>query len=148
MPTIKRALEIAFEAHKDQKDKNGETYLGHVLRVMNMGRTEEEKICEVLHDVVEDTEMTFDDLRNEGFSEKIINAIFCLTKESDSEDYEEFIKRIAKNPLAVNVKLNDLTDNMDITRIEYLNDNDIQRLNRYLRAYRFLTKVSAEQTNK
>lgn len=148
MPTIKRAIEIAIEAHKDQKDKSGESYLGHIFRVMNMGRTEEEKICGALHDVVEDTEITFDDLRNEGFSKRIIDAIVCLTKKSDTEDYDEFVGRVAKNRLAVNVKLNDLTDNMDIRRIEMLKEHDIERLNKYLRAYRFLTMVAAEESNK
>ncbi len=146
MPTIKKAIEIAIEAHKDQKDKSGESYLGHIFRVMNMGRTEEEKICGALHDVVEDTDMTFDDLRSEGFSERIIEALVCLTKKSENEDYAEFIGRIAKNRLAVNVKLNDLTDNMDIRRIETLNEHDIVRLNKYLRAYRYLTKIASEES--
>jgi (p)ppGpp synthase/HD superfamily hydrolase len=144
---LKRAVEIAFEAHKDQKDKNGEPYVGHVFRVMSMGRTEEEKICGALHDVVEDTGWTFDDLRKEGFSKIIVEALVCLTKISDDEDYGEFIDRIAKNRLAINVKLNDLADNMDIRRLKVVGERDITRLNKYLLAYRKLMQVSTENSD-
>lgn len=147
MSTLKRAIEIAFEAHKDQKDKNGEPYIGHVLRVMNLGRTENEKICGVLHDLVEDTEWTFEDLRKEGFSEIIVDALTCVTKTSDDEDYEEFTDRIAKNRLAVIVKINDLSDNMDVRRFDVIREKDIQRLNKYLRAYRRLTQILSENTD-
>jgi len=147
LSTLKRAIEIAFEAHKDQKDKNGEPYIGHVLRVMNMGRTENEKICGVLHDLVEDTEWTFEDLRREGFSKTVIDALTCVTKISDDEDYEEFTNRIAKNRLAVIVKINDLSDNMDVRRFDVIREKDIQRLNKYLRAYRRLTQNLSENTD-
>ena len=147
MATLKRAIEIAFEAHKDQKDKNGEPYIGHVLRVMNMGRTENEKICGVLHDLVEDTEWTFDNLRSEGFSETIIDAIKCVTKSSEDEDYEKFTDRIAKNRLAVLVKINDLSDNMDVRRFDVVQEKDVQRLNKYLHAYRRLTQILSENAD-
>lgn len=147
MSTLKRAIEIAFEAHKDQKDKNGEPYFGHVLRVMNMGKTENEKICGVLHDLVEDTEWTFEDLRREGFSETIVDALTCVTKISEDEDYDEFTNRIAKNRLAVIVKINDLSDNMDVRRFVVIREKDIQRLNKYLRAYRRLTQNLSENTD-
>ena len=147
MSTLKRAIEIAFEAHKDQKDKNGEPYFGHVLRVMNMGKTENEKICGVLHDLVEDTEWTFEDLRREGFSDTIVDALTCVTKTFDDEDYEEFTDRIAKNRLAVIVKINDLSDNMDVRRFDVIREKDIQRLNKYLRAYRRLTQNLSENTD-
>lgn len=147
MSALKRAVEIAFEAHKDQRDKNGEPYVGHVFRVMSMGRTEEEKICGALHDVVEDTGWTFDDLRKEGFSKIIVEALVCLTKISDDEDYGEFIDRIAKNRLAINVKLNDLADNMDIRRLKVVGERDITRLNKYLLAYRKLMQVSTENSD-
>lgn len=147
MSTLKRAIEIAFEAHKDQKDKNGEPYIGHVLRVMNLGRTENEKICGVLHDLVEDTEWTFEDLRREGFSKTVIDALTCVTKTSEDEDYDKFIERIEKNRLAVIVKINDLSDNMDVRRFDVIREKDIQRLNKYLRAYRRLTQNLSENTD-
>ena len=114
---------------------------------MNLGRTENEKICGVLHDLVEDTEWTFEDLRREGFSKTVIDALTCVTKISDDEDYEEFTNRIAKNRLAVIVKINDLSDNMDVRRFDVIREKDIQRLNKYLRAYRRLTQNLSENTD-
>ncbi len=144
MPDLKRAIEIAMKAHSEQKDKNGQPYAGHVLRVMNMGRTADEKICGALHDVVEDSDITFDDLKREGFSERILNALRCLTKETSDEDYDKFTERIKQNRLAVCVKLNDLTDNMDIRRMNSVTEKDIARLNKYLKAYRELSELATK----
>ena len=142
MPTIERAIEIAVLAHTGQKDKSGVENILHPLRVMERGKTEVEKICGVLHDVVEDSDWTIEDLINEGFSEEVISVIKCLTKETDNEDYDEFIERIAKDPIATKVKLNDLLDNMDITRLNELSEQDLHRLNKYLRAYKKLNKLN------
>ena len=138
MSTLQRAIEIATEAHKGQFDKSGNDYIGHPLRVMAMGKTEEEKIVGVLHDVIEDTNWTFEALEKEGFSKEIINALKCVTKLSENENYDDFIERIKKNPLAVAVKINDLSDNMDIRRLPYLSDKDVKRLKKYLKAYKKL----------
>lgn len=138
MSTLERAIEIATEAHKGQYDKAGNDYIGHPLRVMDMGRTEEEKIVGVLHDVVEDTEWTFAQLAAEGFSQEVIDALQCVTKLSENENYDEFIERVKKNPLATAVKINDLSDNMDIRRLPYLSDKDVKRLKKYLKAYKKL----------
>ena len=138
MSTLQRAIEIATQAHQEQFDKSGKDYIGHPLRVMEMGRTEEEKIAGVLHDVVEDSDWTFDALEAEGFSQEIIAALKCVTKLSENENYDDFIERVKKNPLAVAVKINDLTDNMDIRRLPYLSDKDIKRLKKYLKAYKKL----------
>lgn len=89
---LEKALQIATEAHKSQKDKYGAPYLGHVTRVMNAGKTQDEMIVGVLHDVVEDTDWTFEQLEREGFSKHIIDAVRCLSKTSDDEDYGEFIE--------------------------------------------------------
>ena len=78
MSTLEKAIQIATEAHKGQLDKSGKDYIGHPLRVMEMGNTEEEKIVGVLHDVVEDTEWTFEALEAEGFSKQIIDALRCV----------------------------------------------------------------------
>ena len=139
MSTLKRAIEIATEAHQGQFDKSGKDYIGHPLRVMGMGKTEEEKIVGVLHDVIEDTDWTFEKLAEEGFSQEIISALRCVTKLSENENYDDFIDRVKKNPLAVAVKINDLTDNMDIRRLPYLSDKDVKRLKKYLKAYKRLT---------
>ena len=138
MSTLQRAIEIATEAHKGQFDKSGNDYIGHPLRVMEMGQTEEEKIAGVLHDVVEDSPWTFEALEAEGFSKEIIDALRCVTKISENENYDAFIDRVRKNPLAIAVKINDLTDNMDIRRLPYLSDKDVKRLKKYLKAYKRL----------
>ena len=138
MSTLERAIEIASEAHKGQYDKAGNDYIGHPLRVMDMGRSEEEKIVGVLHDVVEDTDWTFEMLAAEGFSQDIIAALKCVTKISENENYDDFIERVKKNPLAAAVKINDLSDNMDIRRLPYLSDKDVKRLKKYLKAYKKL----------
>jgi len=136
-----KAVAIAESAHKGQKDKAGADYILHPLRVMEKGETEIEKICGVLHDVVEDSDWTFEALKKEGFTKKVITVLRCLTKETENEDYNKFIKRVAKNPVAIQVKINDLLDNMDITRFKQLNESDLKRLNKYLNAYWRLRKI-------
>ena len=132
-----KAIQIAVSAHKEQVDKSGQPYILHLIRVMDAGETEQEKICGVLHDLVEDTDWTFEKLKKEGFSEEIISALKCVTKQ-ENEDYDVFINRIKANPLAIKVKLNDLRDNMDITRLVYITEKDTERLNKYLKAYQEL----------
>lgn len=141
MPTLQKAIEIAQVAHQGQKDKSGAPYIMHVIRVMNSGKTEIEKICGVLHDLVEDTTWTFEMLQQEGFSEEIINVLKLVTKESEEEDYDHFIDRIIQNKTAVAVKLNDLRDNMDITRLPQITEQDLARLNKYIRAYNRLLQI-------
>lgn len=141
MSTLERAIEIATEAHRGQFDKAGNDYIQHPLRVMAAGKTTDEKIVGVLHDVVEDTDWTFERLASEGFSSEVIEALRCVTKLSESEPYDKFIARVKTSKLAVAVKINDLTDNMDIRRLPYLSDKDVKRLKKYLKAYKQLTGV-------
>ena len=136
---LAKAVTIALEAHKGATDKAGMPYIGHVMRVMQAGRTIDEKIAGVLHDIVEDTDWTFDMLLAEGFPAHIVDALRCVTKLHDDEPYEAFILRVKSNPLAVAVKIHDLTDNMDIRRLATITDADIQRLRKYLKAYQALT---------
>lgn len=142
MNLIAKAVKIAERAHSEQFDKMGAPYVLHVIRVMLRGQTDDEKICGVLHDVIEDTPVTFDDLKKEGFPDHILAALRCLTKTSDTEDYDDFIARVKTNPLAVRVKLNDLEDNMDIRRLASIGEKEAARLNKYLKAYRELTASS------
>lgn len=135
---LSKAITLALKAHEGQVDKSGMPYAGHIMRVMAAGRTIDEKIVGVLHDVVEDTEWTFEALLDDGFPMHIVDALRCVTKLSDSEPYDEFIERVKTNPLAVAVKINDLTDNMDIRRYKELSDWDVKRLRKYLRAYQDL----------
>ena len=132
---LSHAIAIATEAHKGQKDKYGQEYLHHPIRVMNMGRNQKERIVGILHDVVEDTEWTFEDLEKEGFSAEIIEAVRCVTKTSDEEDYEEYVERCASNPIAVAVKIHDLTDNMDVRRMPCIGEKEVTRLRTDLKAY-------------
>lgn len=138
---LAKAIKIALTAHEEQTDKAGMPYAGHVMRVMQAGRTIDEKIVGVLHDVVEDTEWTFERLLAEGFPPHIVDALRCVTKLSDDESYDHFIERIKPNPLACAVKINDLTDNMDIRRYTDLTDVTVKRLKKYLKAYRELITI-------
>lgn len=130
---LNKSIEIANLAHKGQVDKAGAPYILHPLRVMMAQETEIERICAVLHDVVEDSDITLHDIREEGFSEEIIGALDCLTKRV-GESYDDFIDRILGNETACRVKLSDLWDNMDITRIKNPSDKDTERIKKYQEA--------------
>lgn len=134
MATLERAIEIARHAHASQVDKAGADYIGHPLRVMEMCETEEQKIVGVLHDVVEDSDWTFEMLEEEGFAPAIIEALKCVTKLSEGDDYDDFISRFMINPLAVKVKLYDIEDNLDVSRLDSLTDADVARCKKYLNA--------------
>lgn len=134
MATLERAIEIARLAHVGQVDKAGADYIDHPLRVMRRGDTREEWIVGVLHDVVEDSDWTFEMLEAEGFSPEIIDALRCITKLSEDENYDDFIDRVLTNPLAMRVKLFDLEDNMDLTRLTECTDADIKRNQKYRQA--------------
>ncbi len=114
-------------------DKAEAPYILHPLRVMMSMENELERICAVLHDVIEDTEVTFDDIRREGFSEEVIMVLDSLIKRN-SENYDNFIDRIIKNETACRVKLADLCDNMNLTRIENPTEKDRERIKKYNKA--------------
>ena len=137
MANLQRALEITVEAHKNQTQKDGTPYALHPIRLSLSLETEEQKIVALLHDVVEDTDWTFEDLEREGFSGVIMGALRLLTH-TDGSPYEEYIERLASNPLAKAVKKADLTDNMDFKRIPEPTDKDFGRLQKYHRAWRRL----------
>ena len=137
---LDRAIELAKQHHEGQTDKAGKPYIEHPLRVMNQVESEEEKIVAVLHDIVEDTDISLDDLRNEGFSEKVVSAVECLTKQ-DGENYDSYIERISFNPLAVKIKLADLEDNRDLTRLPEVTDKDLERIEKYDKALEKLTRL-------
>lgn len=133
MATLERAIEIAKQAHAGQVDKGGADYIEHPLRVMEMCETEEEKIVGILHDVVEDSDWTFEMLEAEGFSDEIVDALRCITRQSDDEDYDAFISRVMTNPLAVKIKLYDLEDNLDLSRLKCITEADLARCEKYKR---------------
>jgi (p)ppGpp synthase/HD superfamily hydrolase len=131
--TLEQAIELAVKHHKGQYDKGGKPYILHPLRLMMSVDTDDEKIVAVMHDLVEDTHITIAYLRTAGFSEKVLSALDCVTNR-DNEDYESFIERIAQNPLATKVKLADLEDNMDLSRIPEPSKKDYKRIEKYKRA--------------
>lgn len=137
---LHKAIKIATSAHSKQTDKYGAPYINHVMRVMNYGKTYDEKIVGVLHDVIEDCpKITLEHLLKEGFPYHIVYAVECLTKNPPNQNYDEFIAQTEKSLLAVAVKLNDLRDNMDLTRVNrLLTERDLKRLNKYLKSYLYL----------
>jgi len=141
MSTLDRAIEIAVNAHRHQLDKGGAPYILHPLRVMLAMETLEERIAAVLHDVVEDSNVTLDNLKQEGFSDEVVVAVGMLTRKKD-EDYKTFIRRVSVNKLARRVKMADLQDNMDLRRIPNPTPADRARSSKYynslvtLRQYR------------
>ena len=134
MSTLERGVAIAAEAHAGQVDKAGSPYLLHPLRMMLNVATREEQIVAVLHDVCEDCPgWTFDRLREEGFSEAILAAIDAVTKR-EGETYFDFVRRAAGNPIAKQVKLADLRDNCDLSRIASPTEADLRRIEKYREA--------------
>ena len=137
MPTLEDAIALAVEAHRGQREKAGQPYILHVLRVMFRLDTEVERIVGVLHDVVEDTGRSFDDLRRLGYSEEVLAALECVTKR-EGESYDQFVERAASNPVARRVKLADLEDNLDLRRLSSVGERDLERLGRYVKAWQRL----------
>jgi (p)ppGpp synthase/HD superfamily hydrolase len=133
MNLLQRAIEIAVQAHAGQVDKGGNLYVLHPLHVMLRMATDEERIVAVLHDVIEDTSWTLPKLAAEGFPPAILAALHNLTRNS-AEDYETFILRSASNPLSAIVKLADLEDNSDLSRIKSPTTLDYERKAKYQRA--------------
>lgn len=139
MSDLDKALSIAIEAHAGQQDKAGLPYILHPLRLMMAMESEAEMITAVLHDVVEDSRWSLDDLRAAGFSEEVVTAVAAVSRRDD-ETYDEFIERLRPNPLAVKVKLADLVDNMNVRRLQTITPKDLERLEKYHRAWQHLSQ--------
>ena len=143
MSTLERAIAIAAEAHAGQTDKAGAPYILHPLRVMLGVASNEERIVAVMHDVCEDClEWNLDRLRYEGFSDAVIVALELVTKR-DGEDYEAFVRRAAANPIGRSVKLADLRDNCDLSRIAAPTERDFQRIEKYQSAITLIDGLSS-----
>jgi len=136
-----KAMEIAVRAHANQKDRYGKPYILHPIRVMMKVASELEKTVALLHDIVEDSPWTLDDLIQEGFPEEVVHAVECLTKR-ENEPYFDYIERVLKDPLSIRVKIADLEDNMELRRITKLSEKDQDRLERYHRAWNLLIRGS------
>lgn len=138
-PMTCKAMEIAYNAHQGQKDKSGMPYIYHPARVAE-GFTNEAEACVAwLHDVVEDSGTTIDDLRLEGFGEVVCTAVKVLTHKKNTP-YKDYIQAISRNQIAKAVKMADLRDNMDTTRVLGEFDEGFERrMAKYHRAYRYLS---------
>lgn len=135
MSNLENAIALAVEAHRGQLDKSGNPYILHPLRVMFRLESDLERIVGILHDVVEDTPYTFDDLRAMGYSDEVIVALDGVTRR-EQESYEEFVNRSQAHPVSRRVKLADLEDNMDVRRLKSEpTEKDFERLKRYRRAW-------------
>ena len=134
----KKAMRIAFDAHKNQVDKTGLPYIYHPINLAEQMDNEIEICVALLHDVAEDTNITFDDLRAEGFLECIIEALILLKHEKEV-NYFDYIEKIKSNPIAVKVKLADLRHNSDTSRLDTIDDAMKARLDKYKRARQLLS---------
>lgn len=142
-PLTKKAIKICYEKHKNQFDKSGLPYVFHPWHVAEQMDDENSTIVALLHDVVEDTNMTLDDLKKNGFNNEIIGALKCLTHEKGVA-YSDYIKIISMNEVATKVKLADLEHNMDISRIDNISKSDIERLKKYEESHAFLQQITFE----
>ena len=133
----KQALKLCFEAHKEQVDKTGLPYVFHPFYLAEVMEDEYTTIIALLHDVVEDTDYTLEDLKEMGYPQEVIDALKLLTHEKDVP-YMEYVKQIKKNPLATKVKLADLKHNSDMTRLDVIDDYAIRRNEKYKKAIELL----------
>lgn len=127
---LNQAIALAHQAHAGQVDKGGHPYIGHPLRVMAAVEDGEAKIVAVLHDAIEDTDLTLADLGDRGFPPQIIQALDAITKR-EGESYETYLQRVITNPLALGVKIADMEDNCDLSRIAQPTAKDHARLAKY-----------------
>lgn len=135
---LEQAISLAVQAHTGQKDKAGNPYILHPLRLMMRMTNDAARILAVLHDVVEDTAVTLTQLQTMGFPDPILAALDALTHRP-GESYDDYVTRLGTNPLAIPIKLADLEDNMDLRRLERLTDREWERMQRYLRVWRVLS---------
>lgn len=144
---LSRAIAIVANAFKDVKDKGGRPYILHCLRVMDkMPQEDEDLLCiAVLHDLIEDTNYTLEDLRREGFSDRVVQGVNLLTK-LGTMNYDDYIHQISQNINATLVKLADLEDNSDITRLKGLREKDFIRMQKYHKSYLLLKAAKIKLT--
>jgi (p)ppGpp synthase/HD superfamily hydrolase len=146
MPTLEDAIALAVEAHRGQKDKAGEPYILHPLRVMyrlGWGAPEAARMAAVLHDVVEDTKFKLPELRAAGYPGEVLAAVALLSRREE-DSYEQFIERVLPDPIARMVKRADLEDNMEVRRLGAVTAKEIERLAKYREAWARITQADRE----
>ena len=138
-PDTKKAMQLCFEAHKNQKDKSGLPYVFHPFHVAEQMPDEETTIVALLHDVIEDTSYTLDDLRKMGFTKEVLDALVLLTHDKNVP-YIEYVANLRGNEIARTVKMADLRHNSDLTRLDEIDDKARKRIEKYKAAIRFLSE--------
>jgi (p)ppGpp synthase/HD superfamily hydrolase len=144
MSDLTTAIKIACEVHANQKDKAGEPYILHPLRLMQRLKGKETMMVAILHDVIEDSQLDLGFLEAEGFDKRIVNAVDAITKRTN-ESYQDFIERLSINEMAVKVKIEDIKDNLDLTRLSSVDEKDMERIKRYHKALIFLEKIGVQK---
>ena len=137
-PLTKKALKISFDAHKNQVDKSGMPYVYHPFHLAEQMDDEYTTCVALLHDVVEDTDITLDDLKKEGFPKEVTDAIVLMTHDDDVP-YLEYVAKIKRNPIATSVKLADLKHNSDLTRLDEVDSKALERVEKYRKAIQILS---------
>lgn len=136
-PQTKKALRVAFEAHKDQMDKSGLPYVFHPFHLAEQMKDEQTTAAALLHDVVEDSEYTFADLEKMGFDKQVLDALALLTHQPEV-DYFDYVRKIRTNPIAAAVKKADLKHNSDLSRLDEVTEKDLERVQKYRKALQIL----------
>ncbi|UNT95067.1 HD domain-containing protein [Allobaculum mucilyticum] len=136
-PQTKKALRVAFEAHKDQMDKSGLPYVFHPFHLAEQMKDEQTTAAALLHDVVEDSEYTFADLEKMGFDKQVLDVLTLLTHQPE-EDYFDYVRKIRTNPIAAAVKKADLKHNSDLSRLDEVTEKDLERVQKYRKALQIL----------
>ena len=138
-PLTKKALRLCFDAHKEQVDKTGMPYVFHPFHLAEGMTDELTAACALLHDVVEDTDYTLDDLRDMGFPSELTEALALLTHDEEI-DYFDYVRAIKHNPIARAVKLADLAHNSDTSRLDEIDGRALERCEKYKKAIQILTE--------
>ena len=138
-PLTKKALKLSFAAHKDQLDKSGMPYVYHPFHVAEQMETEETVAVALLHDVIEDTDYTLEDLKAMGFPDSVTEALALMTHD-DSVPYLDYVAKLKDNPIARAVKLADLRHNSDLSRLDVVDEKALERVEKYRKAIELLTQ--------
>ena len=140
---LETAIRLAAKVHRGQTDRFGNPYILHVMRVMMRGHDFEEQVLGALHDVLERSTMTEDDILKKGFSPRVVVALRHITR-VPAETYEQYIDRVVQDNLAIRVKMHDLADKMDLLHVEQLDPADLKRYNKQLTAYHRMKRMVEE----
>ena len=137
----KKAMKLCFEKHKEQKDKTGLPYVFHPFYLATQMDDEYSTVCALLHDVVEDSDVSFDDLINDEYPIEIIDALKLLTHNSD-DDYFDYVRKVCTNKLSLKVKIADLKHNSDLSRLDVIDEWALKRQEKYKKALEILKGVN------